>query len=108
MTHKRPIYCPKCKEIFETSEALDSHLDVPAEEDYRACKHRDLPKPEGITPEMDEKLKGRWRASPPQALWGKIYEILFPNETVPSPGKSTPRCARNVLPTLIILTSKTE
>ena len=89
LIHKAPIYCAKCKDVFETSEALESHLDVPEDEDSRACKHRDLPKPAGVTPAMEEKLKGRWKASTPQALWGKIYEILFPNEAVPPPGKPT-------------------
>jgi hypothetical protein len=41
-----------------------------------------------MTPVMEEKLKGRWKGPTPQVLWGKIYQLLFPNEAVPSPGKS--------------------
>jgi hypothetical protein len=56
--------------------------------DDKLCKRQEGPTLEGITPDMATRLKARKRAPCPQSendRWKDIYEVLFPNEPVPSP-----------------------
>lgn len=87
--HKVPVYCERCKLQFKTAEALKSHLIVP---DTEFCKLKEGPIPDGIGPELAIKLKSRKRSSPRQSeseRWKDIFRLLFPEELVPMPCKST-------------------
>lgn len=79
-------FCIRCKETFETPEALKSHMEVPNKELLVSCELRDGPYPEGITPEMDKQISRRSATkSSEEERWSKIYEILFPGELIPKP-----------------------
>jgi hypothetical protein len=84
-----PIYCDRCKQIFDTSAALESHRSVPNVEFFQDCEYTDVPKPAGITPDIRERLRPRWRKVPTLEKWDRIYSILFPDETIPLPCKSS-------------------
>jgi hypothetical protein len=75
--------CPRCKISFDTEGELEQHVLAPA-----SCDLRSSAPIEGITIKMKEQLQCRKKAHPGQTeteRWEQIYQILFPNETVPSP-----------------------
>ncbi|KAN0110859.1 hypothetical protein V8E51_007246 [Hyaloscypha variabilis] len=75
--------CQRCKVVFDSQESLDIHV-----EGFKGCEARnDLPI-DGVTGKIKEKLQTRKKAYPGQTeaeRWGEIYQVLFPNEEVPSP-----------------------
>jgi hypothetical protein len=85
-----PPFCIRCKEIFETPEALKSHMTVPNKELFKSCELQDGPYPEGITPEMEKQLsrRGRGPKYSEEERWANIYRILFPGEPIPQPCES--------------------
>jgi hypothetical protein len=86
-----PLYCFRCKKIFETQDGLISHLAVPDEKFLDGCKFRDEPYPEGMTLAIEKQIAGRWPATTPETdRWIKIYQILFPKEHVPDPCEPIP------------------
>jgi hypothetical protein len=67
---------------------LNSHLTVAA---LDICELKLACPPEGITPEIEKRLRCRKKAHPDQTeedRWKDIYRILFPDTVVPSPCKS--------------------
>jgi hypothetical protein len=66
-------------------EALDAHLTV-----VNICSLQTGQATEGLTADLEKKLKSRKKSSPDQteeARWKEIYGLLFPNEVVPNPCK---------------------
>src|ERR1700734_521039 len=88
-THMAPIHCDRCKQIFDTTDALESHRSVPNAEFFQICEYQDIPEPPGITPIIERRIRSRWRNVPTLEKWDKIYSILFPNEAIPLPCKSS-------------------
>ncbi len=74
--HQLPIYCPRCKETFQTETERDSHaMDT-------TCQRRSSITFEGVTRAQKEELTRR--VSPKMALedqWFAIFDILFPGHT---------------------------
>lgn len=67
-------------------EALDAHLTV-----VNICSLQIGQATEGVTADLEKKLKSRKKSSPDQteeARWKEIYGLLFPNAVVPNPCKS--------------------
>jgi len=49
--------------------------------------------PEGITPELESRLRSRKKTNPTDTeedRWSEIYKLLFPGEAVPSPRNLAP------------------
>ncbi len=85
--HKMPIHCKRCKAVFDDQEKLKAHelLDP-----TQICKVQLDVQLNGITPEQMSQLKSRkkiFRAQSDADRWRVIYQVLFPNEDVPSPCK---------------------
>jgi hypothetical protein len=85
--HKALPYCKRCWKVFETEELLDSHATVPASS---ICEVLPGNPPEGITPKQMLELKSKAKPYSNQNeadRWKKIFRLLFPDESVPSPCK---------------------
>jgi hypothetical protein len=71
--------------VFDLQGNLDTHIEAP-----KGCEAR-LDQPiDGITGKIKERLQSRKKAYPGQTgadTWGEVYQVLFPNEEVPSPCK---------------------
>jgi hypothetical protein len=83
--HRTPVQCIRCWLFFESQMALNVHLGV-----VNICQLRPGEPMEGVTPDMEKRLRSRKKASPDQTdedRWREIYSMLFPDETVPSPRK---------------------
>ena len=77
--------CQRCKEIFKSQEEVSLHL-----KKVEACELRDIEISDGITIEIVERLKSRKKEHQDETReykWRKVYELLFPGSTVPSPCK---------------------
>ena len=77
--------CLRCRHAFKTQKELDAHV-VQA----KACEPGNR-LTEGITPEIEKKLKSRKKVSVDQSdkeRWDDIYRLLFPGEDIPWPCKS--------------------
>lgn len=75
--HQLPIYCQRCKELFETEEERDEHATANA-----LCEKRFGIRYEGLTRKQKEQLGHR--VSPKMTLsdqWFTIFDILFPGHT---------------------------
>jgi hypothetical protein len=85
--HQQPIHCKRCWQEFSNQEQLNSHLTVAA---LDICELKPGHPPEGITLEVEKRLRSRKKAYPDQSeedRWKDIYRLLFPNEDVPLPCK---------------------
>ncbi|RDL29978.1 uncharacterized protein BP5553_10605 [Venustampulla echinocandica] len=83
--HQVAPHCKRCWQTFKNQQQLDTHLTVAAQE---ICEIRPGNSPEGITPEIERRLRSRKKSHPNQTdeeRWKDIYKLLFPNATVPSP-----------------------
>lgn len=83
--HRAPIWCQRCGSKFPTEDELKSHTTAP-----KACELASYPPIEGITPEIEKKLRSRKKSHQLQdkaQQWKAIYQILFPNENIPEPCK---------------------
>ncbi len=83
----RPIFCQRCKKVFKDKKGLDSHVLIAGAD---ICEAQRGPPREGITPEQESQLRSRKRSAQIQSeeeKWCNIYNLLFPNEKVPSPCK---------------------
>jgi hypothetical protein len=90
--HRVQIQCKRCWLPFKTQEALDAHLTV-----VNICSLQPGQAAEGLTADLEKRLKSRKKTSPDQseeARWKEIYGLLFPNEVAPNPCKSAmnPNC----------------
>ncbi|KIW01565.1 hypothetical protein, variant [Verruconis gallopava] len=85
--HKQPIYCPKCKETFDSRSDCDAHIEA----DH--CQKRENVAFPGINSDQEKKLRDRMRIGKRSAYktekekWIEIWKIIFPNDidNIPSP-----------------------
>ncbi|KAF8850127.1 hypothetical protein BDZ45DRAFT_752088 [Acephala macrosclerotiorum] len=83
-SHSAPPYCNRCFLQFGSEADLLSHLRNPSP----CCNNILGEPPEGITKEVEKRLKTRKKAYPGQTdeeRWKEIYLLLFPGDIVPSP-----------------------
>jgi hypothetical protein len=62
------------------------------------CELKDIEHADGVTTEIFEKLRSKKKAQRDQTeadRWKDIYQLLFPNEVIPSPCKSD--CSRHIM-----------
>ncbi|KAI0107416.1 hypothetical protein F4776DRAFT_426969 [Hypoxylon sp. NC0597] len=79
--HRRPMYCPTCKETFEDEEEKDRHITS------RSCTLRPSIVIEGITESQRKQLSQRVKASmPEEQQWFAVFDTLFS----PHPRPRTP------------------
>lgn len=81
------LYCERCWQTFSNQQRLTAHITVDA---VQICQVKPGHPPEGITPEIERKLKSRKKAYLGQTeedRWRDMYTLLFPGEDVPSPCK---------------------
>jgi hypothetical protein len=81
--HRVKPQCVRCWLSFNDQTSLNSHLAVAS-----ICALQPGKPMEGITPEMEQKIKKRKKAFPGQTdeqIWGDIYRMIFPGEVVPTP-----------------------
>jgi hypothetical protein len=77
--------CQRCKTVFDSQDNLDAHIEA-----TEGCRARVDQPVDGITRKIKERLQSRKKAYPGQTeadRWGEVYQVLFPNEEVPSPCK---------------------
>ncbi len=73
--------------MFENEDAVTSHLTQ-----SEACELSTLEIPDGVTPDIVEKLRNKKTEQRTEAQrWQEIYKLLFPNEMIPSPCESPRR-----------------
>ncbi|KAK4159731.1 hypothetical protein QBC43DRAFT_123629 [Cladorrhinum sp. PSN259] len=82
------LQCPRCKQTFESHEALHEHSTRPLEFMCTAQDERQNSNPEdGITSQIEDLLNGR-KANSKVDNWEALWHVLFPNDSsdvVPSP-----------------------
>jgi hypothetical protein len=80
--HRAPIQCVRCWLFFKDQFGLDTHLSVDT-----ICKRRPGTRTDGITPDMEKRLRSRKKTFANQTeeeRWREIYGMLFPDEDVPT------------------------
>lgn len=73
-SHRRPNFCPICKETFDTMKARDDHIRG------RNCEHQNLPTFDGLTDGQIQQLARQ--GSPPssrESQWFALWDIVFPS-----------------------------
>lgn len=71
--HQLPVYCPRCKEIFDDEPERDTHTSL------NTCPERPDIVHEGLTKKQKEKLgKQVSRNAPEEFQWFQVFDILFP------------------------------
>ncbi|KAL2286422.1 hypothetical protein FJTKL_06805 [Diaporthe vaccinii] len=84
-SHRRPNFCPICKDTFDTMKARDDHIRS------RNCEHRNLPTFDGLTDGQIQQLARQ--GSPPasrESQWYALWDVVFPSGPRPlSPYYST-------------------
>ncbi|KAK3988963.1 hypothetical protein QBC44DRAFT_96244 [Cladorrhinum sp. PSN332] len=82
------LQCPRCKQTFESNEALTEHSTRPAEFMCSVQDERQNSNPEdGITNQIEDLLNGR-KANSKVDRWDALWHVLFPDdpaEAIPSP-----------------------
>ncbi|KAE9379384.1 hypothetical protein N431DRAFT_553617 [Stipitochalara longipes BDJ] len=84
-SHQIILHCERCWQTFDNQENLTAHRTVDATE---ICQVKSGYPPDGLTPDMERKLRSRKKAHRNQTeedRWREIYRIIFPDEDVPSP-----------------------
>lgn len=77
--HRRPMFCPVCKEEFRSSRDRDAHIRL------RICHANTSITPEGITDDQEERLNREEKSSSPDDLrWFQIWDMIFPGVDRPS------------------------
>jgi hypothetical protein len=64
---------------------VNNHLQEP-----KGCQLKNAEPPDGITPEVYERLHSKKKVQKDQTeadRWKDIYKLLFPNDVIPSPCK---------------------
>lgn len=79
--HRRPMFCPVCKEEFRSSRDRDAHIRL------RICHANTSTTPEGITDDQEERLNREETSALADDLrWFQIWDTIFPQiEHPPSP-----------------------
>lgn len=81
--HHRIFHCPRCKSPFLNQNVLDEHTLAP-----EGCIPNRINRAEGVTADIEKKLRSRKKSYPQQTeadRWEEIYRMLFSTEIVPSP-----------------------
>ncbi|KAL3417091.1 hypothetical protein PVAG01_11091 [Phlyctema vagabunda] len=81
--HKAAIQCVRCWIFFKSQDDLNIHLSA-----INICNVRPGQPIEGVSPDMVARLRSRKKFSADQTeedRWRRMYEMLFPNEDIPSP-----------------------
>ncbi|KAH7311034.1 hypothetical protein BKA65DRAFT_163081 [Rhexocercosporidium sp. MPI-PUGE-AT-0058] len=84
-THRIAIHCGRCWVTFKTADQLNAHITVDA---AIICQTKPGLPPEGISPDMERKLRSRKKSHPNQSdedRWRDMYKLLFPDEEIPFP-----------------------
>lgn len=77
--HRRPMFCPVCKEEFASGKDRDAHIRL------RTCRANTSSTPEGITDDQEERLTREEKSSLSDDLrWFQIWDIIFPQVERPS------------------------
>lgn len=77
--HRRPMFCPVCKEEFPSGRDRDAHIRL------RVCHANTSAIPEGITDDQEEQLNREGKLTLSEDLrWFQIWDILFPHVERPS------------------------
>lgn len=77
--HRRPMFCPVCKEEFASGKDRDAHIRL------RTCRANNSSTPEGITDDQEERLTREEKSSLSDDLrWFQIWDIIFPHVDRPS------------------------
>ena len=90
--HRMAIHCDRCWQVFNGQEQLYEHRRA-----VRICSLQPENQPEGISPEIETKLRSRKKLIPKDTTtteaekWKEIYKLLFPQDVVPSPCKTVLR-----------------
>jgi hypothetical protein len=80
--HRAPPQCIRCWLFFKDQSALNIHLSA-----VTICTLRSGVPIEGITPDLEKKLRSRKKSRPDETeeeRWGAMYALLFPGEDVPT------------------------
>lgn len=75
--HRRPIYCPKCSEVFKSEKEQDGHIRADT------CVKGGEESWIYATLEQLDKLGKRSTGKSDRDNWDKIYNTLFPNARLP-------------------------
>ena len=81
--HTAPIQCVRCWIFFKSMDDLNIHISA-----INICAIRPGQPIEGLSSDIEKKLRSRKRASSDQSeedRWRRMYGTIFPNEEVPSP-----------------------
>lgn len=77
--HRRPMFCPVCKEEFPSGKDRDTHIRL------RTCRANTSTIPEGITDDQEERLNREEKSSLSEDLrWFQIWDTVFPQVERPS------------------------
>lgn len=72
-SHRRPTFCPICKETFATLSARDEHIRG------RSCEHRDSPTFDGLTDRQIQQIARRHsRHSSREIQWYELWDVVSP------------------------------
>lgn len=77
-SHRRPIHCSRCYQIFKSESLLIGHQRAPI-----VCPVQSPAPIEGFCREQEKMLKCRKKDSSTmneEDKWRKVYRILFPND----------------------------
>ncbi|PVH75679.1 hypothetical protein DL98DRAFT_643694 [Cadophora sp. DSE1049] len=78
-SHRMAIHCERCWKIFGDSKQLKAHITVDA---ALICQATFGKVPDGISDEMEQKLRSRkrtYRNQTEEDRWKEIYRLLFPD-----------------------------
>lgn len=77
--HRRPMFCPVCKEEFPSGRDRDAHIRL------RTCRGNKSNTPEGITDDQEERLNREEKLFLSEDLrWFQIWDTIFPHVERPS------------------------
>lgn len=76
--HRRPKFCPVCKEEFSSGADRDAHIRL------RTCNANTSDMPDGVTDDQEEQLaRDENSRISEESRWIQIWEIIFPHITRP-------------------------
>jgi hypothetical protein len=79
--HRRPKFCPVCKQEFATGKDRDAHIRL------RTCRANASGTPDGITDDQEERLERAEETYKPyiseELRWFDVWDIIFPRTARP-------------------------
>lgn len=76
--HRRPSFCPVCKEEFSSGRDRDAHIRL------RTCNANTSTTPEGISDYQEQQLERETSPMSEESRWFQIWSIVFPHIEPPS------------------------